>query len=351
MAAINIYIDSATGSNVNAGDGKTEVESTNGNWSTTTNVFTAASGTPFSGVSVGDLGALRNDGAGTAAWIGRVTSIGGGGSSLTFASTGAGSKPTTSATGRTCKVGGKLEGPATGSGFPFNLSNYYLLRSAAGERTITWWKNSSTLSITDTLAFNTLARVIGYSSTPGDGGYVTITSSSTTGTCTTGADTILENFKLTNTGGSGTPYCIQSTGVLRNCVAYGTRGVGFDMSTSGTLIECEAYNCNTSNTAGYGGAKLNSSVIAINCFFHDNTGSNNVGVICAGSQQQSVINCVFDSNQIGLRATDGRPLSILNCDFYNNASHGIYMADGDSGTAMYLIKNCNFLKNRRMSGG
>ena len=124
MAAINIYIDSATGSNVNAGDGKTEVESTNGNWSTTTNVFTAASGTPFSGVSVGDLGALRNDGAGTAAWIGRVTSIGGGGSSLTFASTGAGSKPTTSATGRTCKVGGKLEGPATGSGFPFNLSTY-----------------------------------------------------------------------------------------------------------------------------------------------------------------------------------------------------------------------------------
>src|SRR5437763_1304956 len=107
MAFTEFYCDAASGAQINAGDNKTVVTSTNGDWgNAAANRFTAASGTPFSGVSVGDFASVYLDGATTAVYIARVTAVNGGGASLDLSSTAkCGTAPTTGATGRSCTVG------------------------------------------------------------------------------------------------------------------------------------------------------------------------------------------------------------------------------------------------------
>lgn len=115
MSYTEFYMN-AGGNNQNAGSTSSDaggsdspsVTSTNGSWNSATNVFTAASGTPFSGVSAGQWASVYIDGAtsGTT-WVAQVASVGGGGASLTLSSTNKfGNGTSTSATGRTCRVGG-----------------------------------------------------------------------------------------------------------------------------------------------------------------------------------------------------------------------------------------------------
>src|SRR5215471_19155173 len=100
MAFTEFYVQS-TGSDVNAGSDtntKASVTQTNGGWSTVTNIFTAASGTPFSGTSVGDYASIYVDGATTTGFVAQITQINGGGASITVSTTiKMGTAPTTSA--------------------------------------------------------------------------------------------------------------------------------------------------------------------------------------------------------------------------------------------------------------
>jgi hypothetical protein len=110
MAFTEFYCDASAGANVNAGDltANGVVTSTNGDWgNATANRFTAASGTPFSGVSVGDFASVYLDGATIAVYIARVTAVNGGGASLDLSTTAiSGTAPATGATGRSCTTGG-----------------------------------------------------------------------------------------------------------------------------------------------------------------------------------------------------------------------------------------------------
>lgn len=110
MAWSEFYIQSG-GSNMNSGTSNSAtatVTQTNGNWSTATNIFAAASGTPFSGVVAGDWASIYVDGTTSGAvYIARVSTVNSGGASITLETTNKlGTAPATAATGISCKVGG-----------------------------------------------------------------------------------------------------------------------------------------------------------------------------------------------------------------------------------------------------
>jgi hypothetical protein len=109
MAWTEFYMDSG-GNNMNSGSSSAtaaSVTSTNGNWNGTS-IFTAVSGTPFSGTAVGDWASIYIDGTTSGAvYIAQITTINGGGSGITLSTTNKfGTAPASSATARSCKVGG-----------------------------------------------------------------------------------------------------------------------------------------------------------------------------------------------------------------------------------------------------
>lgn len=111
MSYSEFYLDAASGgSDTNAGSttGAHTILETNGDWdNAAANRFTAASGTPFSGVSVGDWASVYVDGATTAVYIAKVTVVVSGGVGVTLSAVNKmGTKPSASATGRSCKIGG-----------------------------------------------------------------------------------------------------------------------------------------------------------------------------------------------------------------------------------------------------
>jgi hypothetical protein len=112
MSFTNFYMDSG-GNDMNAGSVQNHAAaagpSTNGDWgNAAANRFTAASGTPFSAVNVGDWASVYVDGTTSGAvYVAQVTAVNAGGASIDLSTTAKyGTAPTNSATGRSCRVGG-----------------------------------------------------------------------------------------------------------------------------------------------------------------------------------------------------------------------------------------------------
>src|SRR5690348_9585933 len=110
MAFQEFFADANSGSNLNGGypasGGIYPKSYTNGNYNATTNVFTPAGGAnpQTDGITVGDWAALYNDGASSpTGCIARISARNS--TTITF-DLFIGTEPTTSATGRTCVVGG-----------------------------------------------------------------------------------------------------------------------------------------------------------------------------------------------------------------------------------------------------
>lgn len=112
MAFSEFYMTGASGaSNLNAGSTASDaadVTSTNGDWgNAAANRFTAASGTPFSGVSTGQWASVYLDAATSAVCVAQITAVNAGGASIDLSTTlRMGTAPSNNATGRSCKVGG-----------------------------------------------------------------------------------------------------------------------------------------------------------------------------------------------------------------------------------------------------
>lgn len=355
MGFQEFYCDSATGSNINAGDDKTVITSTNGDWNNAgANRFTAASGTPFSTVSVGDYASVYLDGATTAVYIGRVTAIGGSGASLDISSTiKGGTAPSAGATGRSCTVGGKWKGPNAGDGFPFNLVSGAMTKVTTSEIPRVNFKNGTTYSVTAgiTHAVSTgPIRFEGYSTTPGDGGRATIDGGSTAMTLLTisnGSNLSLINLIFSNNGTTGTGVLVSisagSEFYIKGCVFAHSRHLGLYIGNVWGLVEeCEAYDCNTSNTAGRGGFRGdNNHCTFLRCISHDNTAANANGF--SFSNRGTLIDCIAESN--GSHGVDfgGTDFFFVNgCDFYNNGGSGIVLS---SGASLVVINDSNFIKN------
>lgn len=354
MSYTEFYCDAATGANINAGDNKTIVTSTNGDWgNAAANRFTAASGTPFSGVSVGDFASVYLDGATTAVYVARVTAVNAGGASLTLSSTAkSGTAPTNSATGRSCTVGGKWKGPNAAENFPFGFVQS-TMTDASGDVPRVNLKSGTNYAITAAMTHGNAgpARFQGYTSSAGDGGRAII-DGGTSGTSYTlltlsAAQNDLVDLIFQNNGATGSADGLNFSGnsaYVRGVVVNSVRGSGFNSASSGRCIfeEDEAYSCNQSNTSGTAGFRFAAgNQVARRCDSHDNSGSNSIGFQLAASTVLE--DCIADTNGgVGINVSSAADnCSISGCDMYNNGSHGLSIGAGFP----VSIVNSNFVKN------
>lgn len=347
------YCDASTGSNTYAGDKTANgvITSTNGAWSTVTNIFTATGGTPFSGVSIGDFCALMVDGGTVAVYVARVTAIGLGGLTLTLSSTAkSGTAPTTAGIGITATTGGAWKGPNGAVNFPFGFLTNALKNSNSDIPRVNI-KNNSTYSVTAAVSHSSSGPVTwqGYSSTVGDGGKAIIdggTSGVSYVLLSLGAVShVLKDVIFQNNGatGSASGVLFSSIAVVQGCVVNSVRGKGFELTAAVTILECEAYSCNQSNTALFGGFYVGASGVKLfRCISHDNAGSNSSGFSVQATA--SLAACVADTNgQYGfLWSTSNSGPVFQGCTAYNNVSDGI---NGSASSCVLVVENCLLISN------
>lgn len=356
MAYTEFACNASTGSNVNAGDLTANgiVQSTNGAWSTVTNIFTATALTPFSGVSVGDFAALMADGGTVAVYIARVTAIGGGGLTLTLSSTAkSGTAPITSATAITCTTGGAWKGPNAAVNFPYNFIQSTMINAAGNPYRVNM-KNGTTYAVTASIAHsnNGLGNFEGYTTTFGDGGIAVIDGGTTGASYTllniTGNNLVFRNIIAGNNGSTGTTggWLTGQENLHINCVVHDVKGPGFNITTSnGEFVSCEAYNCNTSNTVAKAGFLVTAGSTLIRCISHDNSGTNAHGFMCTSTASCTFDHCVSDTNGAnGFTIQTATSGILTECDTYNNTGDGINITSGTPPAVIY-IENCNLVKN------
>lgn len=368
------YCNSA-GSNLNAGSTCADTggsnsaiyTSTNGSWSTSTNIFTPTDGTNpvASGVAPGQFISIYNDGASVAVYIARITAVTNAANGpITVSSTVIyGAAPTTSATGRSVKVGGSWLGPNGASIFPFGLiGNIANLVNPASDMVRVNVKNDQTYSLSVALVVSSLsagtpsAVMQGYSSVPGDGGRATFTSSVTGSSAAThlgnGSAFIDLIFEATSSTGLltvGAFTCSGSNNLFFRCVFRGGQQFGIQSIGTGTrLVECEAYGNNISNNSATasGGFHITNTLgtSIINCYSHDNK--------CTGLFTQGitfVVNSIFESN-VGAgvcfsMANTANTFDCFGCTFYNNQGPAILNNNAGTGKLFALIQNNIFENN------
>jgi hypothetical protein len=354
------------GSNLNAGTrtGDTTVPGTSaaltyasGNWVASTGVFTVASGNPSSdGVAVGDFASVYADGSTVTGFVGRVTARDA--TTITVSlSNKAGTAPTDGTGNRTLKIGGAWKGPNGAEAFPFGFIKASLT-NVAGDRVRINMRNDADFSITATVNQNSDPIVIqGFVSSYGDGGRAAIDGG------TTGASYKLFRFGswgctcsdmiFKNNGDSGSESAVyyDTAAITFRCVAHDIRGIGFD-NAAGTgagsgnlLIECEAYNCNQSNTSLLPGIFTDAGA-CVRCISHDNSAGSNCHGYGTGNSGGRFVGCIADSNggagfKVNPTVTGG--CLITNCDAYNNTGDGFALTNGTNHN-LYM-ENCNAVKN------
>lgn len=251
----------------------------------------------------------------------------------------------------TLKIGGAWKGPNAAEMFPFDFVQNTLTNSA-GDYPRVNFKNAATYSITAAMFHtNTLCYFFGYTTSYGDGGRATFdggTSGVSYVLLTTSSTTWLQDLIFQNNGATGSAAGL-ATGSNNYLVRVGinsVRGNGFSQSSgANTLIECETYACNQSNTANTAGFNSAQGSTFLRCIARDNTGSNTRGFRLA--QPSRCIDCIADSNGgIGFEVIGTAALVhyLDNCDSYNNGGAGIAVVV-TSASAVVYIENCNLIKN------
>lgn len=354
MAFFEHYTNSATGDNTAGGssEGAPVFSLTNGDWNATTGVF-VATGQDLSAVVAGMSASVYIDGASVGVFVGRITAVDDTADTITVSTTAkSGTAPTTSATARTIKVGGAWKGPNAAESFPFGFVQNTLTDASSNTPRINK-KNNATYSITAAMTHSNAGptQFQGYTTTVGDGGRATIdggtSGASYTLLTTTGGTQALVDLIFQNNGATGS-----ATGVLLNgseefalrLVVHDVRGIGLSATSFVTVVECETYACNQSNTSdGAGFVSTGDSTAFIRCIAHDNAGSNTLGFRTTSAIRLQ--NCVADTNgKDGAETRNNSSFSAIGCDFYNNGSDGIELGNASSAAHVY-IENCNFVKN------
>lgn len=311
-----------------------------------TSLFTAPGGSnpQTDGVAVGDWGSVYLNAATVAVFIGRVTAVST--TTITFSTTNKSGTFPVSGTGTvTCKIGGAWAGPTGATTFPISFMTNTAINGSAQPVRINM-KSDQTYTRTSAMSGPTAAvNVEGYTTSYGDGGFATLTSSSPIVILTMNAGGKVKHLKISSTTGTGTSANVvmnTSSATLERCEVTGARGNGITITATVNVIGCEVYNCNIANTAGAGGISAGGTGAHIaDCFVHDNAGVNNCGFQVSAPTR--IIRCVSESNGLaGLRCAAFGVLLIENCDFYNNAGDGINF---NAVTGYAIVRNCNFIKN------
>lgn len=363
VSYLEIYLDAANGSNTRSGH-TTEASplvSTNGAYTQgggaggTSDRWTAAAGTPFSGRSVGELVAFMADGGTIATQISRILAINAGGASIDVGNANGslmGVQTATAASGITATCGGALKGPNGTSFFPYNLGGLSLFTDVSGNFISINWKTGTTYTMTGAAAaaVNGPAISAGYTTTPRDGGRAKV-DGGTVGasyTITTLAQGVYEDIEFSNNGstGSATLLIAGTASVFRRCVFHDSAGSLVSLSALSAKFEsCEFYLANKNNNAGVPAFTLAGTARAVtllDCTFHDNAGSNTDAVIVTANTTHTFIGCIFDTNGRDgiLVSSSGGHAFVENCEFYNNGKDGI-----ESSAGSVFVRNSNFCRN------
>jgi len=233
------------------------------------------------------------------------------------------------------------------------------IKNAAGDQVRVNVKNDQTYTLTVALSFATLGAGVlqGYTSSPGDLGRATFTNNLTSAplfTVGANANCTFVDLIFDNTGASSTRDLVNSnsnlTVVFLRCVFKNSRASGLANLSNGVVtyaIECEAYNCNTSNSAGHSGFRAGGTggMFCYACYSHDHTGSNAHG-FGASAGDITLVNCIADTcGGSGVLANSGNQGVVvsINSNYYNNTGDGIKLSGAS--VSWSIIMNNNFLKN------
>lgn len=362
MAFTDFFCNAATGSNMNGGSsaGAATVTYTNSAWSTATNTFTPSSGNPQTdGVAVGDFVSIYTDGATAPVFIARVTSV----TSTTFvvsATARGGTPPTTAASGISATVGGPWKGPNGTAAFPIGF-NFSACVNGSGDPPRANLKNNAQYDITAAMTANVNGVTFqGYSATVGDGGLAIIdggtSGASYTLLTTTTQPAVFIDLQFSNNGATGSSDGVSCSvsGTFIRCVFTAMRGSGLNIPNVVTVIECEAYGNNLSNTANKGGFAMTSTSnpVLIRCISHNNTGSNNNGFVLQGNNALApmCVGCVADSNGLhGFFANNAAQgnYRFMYCTAYNNGGDGFRFAHAGH---YYFLDTCLAVANAGTAG-
>jgi len=208
-----------------------------------------------------------------------------------------------------------------------------------------WFKATATYTISTGVTFsggvanNPLLRFIGYTSTRGDGGSITVQPSAAITTITLSWYVSLENFIL-NGNSTGTQG-VSVTGrynQLYNVVAHHFTAEGIIQSEQCTIyVNCSVYNCGGTNGSFvpeiavliscycynakgfYSIAPAPATTVFIDCVAYNNTGWGfyTSGFIC------SVTRCVAANNSLG--GIYSNLAQVTNCILVGNTGYGIYV--------------------------
>lgn len=349
------------GSNLNAGTrtGDSTVPGTSadltyaaGSWVAATGVFTVASGAPDSdGVAVGDFASVFASGATVTGFVGRITARTS--TTITVSLTAkAGTAPVDGTGNRELRIGGAWKGPNAAEDFPFGFL-VSTLTNAGGDQPRANFRNDANFSITAAVAHAQIGAAFhGFTTTYGDGGIAQIVGPTTGASfvmlTVSGAGNELCDLELYNNGATSTSggVVVSSNNVLRRVVVHDVRGIGFSNTTTAALfVECEAYACNTSNTASTGGF----SVIGkcVRCVSHNNSGSNNIGFLSSANGAAYFENCIADSNgSHGFASVQrAQTVTLKGCDAYANGGDGLRCDVNTTAGGITYAENCNFIGN------
>jgi len=368
-AYTEFYCDFTNGDNLNSGSTTNAAATISytskvvaSGWDSTTGIFTVATGNPASaGIPLNEWASVYvTAGATIATFIARITATNG--TTITVSLTAkSGTAPATDSLGATTiRVGGVWKGPNGTVNFPFNFvtATQTNLNSgvAQGLAPRVNLKATATYSVTANIFSSKAGPIVWQGMTawgiPGDLGKATIdcptVGASVSLLSSSGANNDYRDLILSNSGAtSGTSDGITCNGnevTFTRCVVHDVRRSGFVLSGSSvTLVECETYFCNGSNTSNKGGFEIvANSTYLWRCIAHDAIGNVNSGFQIQAAA--ALVGCVADTcGQHGYNVVSAAGTVLSNCDAYNNVGSGIDLSA--SSATPIVVENCNLLKN------
>jgi hypothetical protein len=348
MAYTEFYVDNAhaSGNNMNGGSssGAALFTRTNGNWNSSTRVFTAT-GDTLDSAWVGQFASVYNDGSTTPVYLARITAVDNSAKTITLDATAKyGTAPTTSTTARTIKVGGVWAGMSGATLFPFSMTNSFMAcTNSNGDAIRINIKGGTTYSITASISdvFNYGCVIEGYTTSVGDGGLAKIQYDGTANTwvvnlenSTSSCVYILRSLCINNSTTSvtkTTAYGIRDniasgSVTLENCRFEDCphSGVYASNGTNGSqlfLRGCEFVGCGSNAGSGNGCFQmrsLGSAYIENSTFHHAHASAPNV-VFSLGTI--TMRDCVFsDNGSAKCVNAQGGFVQLHNCAFYNSTT-------------------------------
>ncbi len=343
MAYSEQFCDPVSGSNLNSGSTTAAATYSGVGDSDGTSVFTPSdNSTPANTVAAGDVVSVYvTAGATVATFVGRVVTVAAGVNGAVTVSTTAkaGTFPSASSGAHTItlKRGGPWLGPNAAVTFPFNLATLNALVNTNSDPIRVNLINTATYAMTATITVAVAQVTIqGCSGTPGDGGKAILDGG------TSGVSYILmtpngyvKDMIFQNNGASGSAVGVAlgvNESILERVTVHDVQGVGISVAATNTVLECETYACNKSNTADGAGIRVSGGGTVRRCISHHNTGNVTHGFAVLGSNSTgvSIQDCIADANgQHGFalpnNALTGFGLTIEDCIATNNAGSGIYL--------------------------